>query len=198
MNINIKLFSLICLSFLLLSGCATFQQTDITCSNTDSTAHRTAIRNWDLKGAVAVNANGKGGNASMSWQQRGDRYTLALFGPFGANRVRLEGSPGQVSLHDGKAVQTAATPELLLEQQMGWSVPVNYLLYWVRGLPVPNIPVKHAQKMPDGAWSEFTQQGWRVQYLNYVRTGCAWLPTKLSMTHPTLHVRLVIRQWQIP
>ena len=202
----------LCLFSALLTGCSTFSLTPPPPAQpcgTTSKAQLEAINNWKITGALAVtvrqpeqsetqNRRVTGVNASFNWLQEGKQYTLELFGPFGINRVRLLGSPEKVTLFDGSGeAYTAETPEVLLQQQLGWSVPVTHLLYWIRGLPVPNAPVEHAQKLPNGTFSHFTQQGWVVRYLDHMQVGCTSLPAKISVQHPTLHIRLVLKQWQI-
>jgi outer membrane lipoprotein LolB len=194
------------LSSLLLAGCSTFSFLSSAPKQSCDTTNKfklEAIKNWTNSGALAVTAKhpdgrNTGGNASFNWKQEGKQYTLELFGPFGINRVRLLGSPDKVTLFDGPGeAYTAATPEILLQQQLGWAVPVTHLLYWVRGLPAPHIRIEDAKKLPNGSFSQFTQDGWVVNYLDYTQVGCTLLPAKLSMQHPTLQVRLVIRQWQL-
>jgi outer membrane lipoprotein LolB len=205
-----------CLSILLpilLAGCSTFSLNPpppAQACGTTSKAQLEAIKNWKITGALAVtvrqpaqpgapNGSIAGGNASFNWLQEGKQYTLELFGPFGINHIRLLGSPEKVTLFDGSSkASTATTPEVLLQQQLGWTVPIAHLFYWVRGLPEPNIRVEHAQKLPNGSFSQFTQQGWEIRYLEHMQVGCTSLPAKISVQHPTLSVRLVIKQWQIP
>jgi outer membrane lipoprotein LolB len=103
----------------------------------------------------------------LQWHQTHRNYTIGLIGPIGSNAIQLTGSPGSVLLEtsDGKKFKSTS-PETLLEQQLGWRLPVSSLYYWVRGLPVPDVS---AQKQLDasGRVTTLAQQGWRIEYSRY-------------------------------
>ncbi len=155
------------------------------------------IENWDLKALIAIRNNADANSASLTWQQKKQNYSLSLFGPLGTNSFVLTGAPGKVTLQNPQGQTfSAATPELLLAQQTGWQLPVSYLQYWIRGLPVPNVPAeKHFDTY--NHLSELTQQGWKVQFLRYTSTGHVDLPSKIFINSPTLSVKIIISQWQL-
>ena len=77
--------------------------------------------------------------AGLFWLQRQDYYDIRLSGPLGRGAARLTGRPGQVSLEvANQGRYEASSPEELLGEQLGWSLPVSHLVWWVRGLPAPD------------------------------------------------------------
>ena len=73
-------------------------------------------------------------------------FTLRLHGPFGQGSVLIEGQPGSVSLRRANGqVTRAGSAEALLSQELGWSVPVSVMRYWILGRPAPDYPVTDLQ-----------------------------------------------------
>ncbi|MCL4405901.1 MAG: lipoprotein insertase outer membrane protein LolB [Firmicutes bacterium] len=156
------------------------------------------LTTWNVNALIAIqNYTPPAQNitATLQWQQTNQHYTILIFGPLGSGTAKLIGGPGQVSLitPDGK-VHTAHSPEELLTRETHWRLPVSHLYYWIRGLPVPNLP---ADKQLDqyNHLIQLSQQGWVVQYLDYTSHHALDLPDRISLSNPALHVKIVIKQW---
>lgn len=183
---------------LILAGCATVSSTQPAAENKsvgweDRTTALSNIKNWDLHGLIAVHARNDAFSANWHWQQLANHdYTIEMFGPMGSNSLQITGTPSHVTLEtsDGKKA-SASSPETLLQQQVGWQLPVSNLYYWIRGLPVPNVS---AQKHFD-AYHHLTtlvQQDWTVQYLRYTAVNHVDLPSKMVLTNPAINIKLII------
>lgn len=195
---------LICLLTFWLASCTTLPSNQAPSQDKkqqwDSRAQTlSSIQHWDLKALVAIQNTERhiDWTANLQWMQKPNHYTILLFGPLGTGAVKLTGSSGNVKLEtaDGK-VFSAATPELLMSQQTDWSLPVSNLYYWIRGLPVPNIP---AQKQFDTYHhlTELRQEGWRIQYLRYTSVNNIDIPNKIFLFNPTTRVKIVVNAWNI-
>lgn len=155
------------------------------------------IQSWQLNGKVGVQTAQDSGSATIDWEENRGNYTVNLYAPLGAGTMKLSGRPGSATLvmPDGKKF-TASSPEALLAKNWGFNLPVSYLRYWVRGLPVPGT----AANLHFDAFNRvtsFSQQGWQVQIQSYTRAGGAELPSRLSISSATLHGKLVIHTWNI-
>jgi outer membrane lipoprotein LolB len=193
---------------ILLTSCATqtvpLQQTSSTTKSVDvpTWGNRVEvlsnIEDWDLNALIAIRANAgrQAGSANMKWKQSKQTFDILLFGPLGADAVKLAGKPGHISLQtaDGKTFN-AATPEALLLQQSGWNLPVSNLFYWIRGLPVPKISSKKSFDT-DHRLSQLSQQGWTIQYLRYKTIGKIDVPDKIFLANAQVSVKIVIKNWQ--
>src|SRR5258706_16084370 len=62
------------------------------------------IKNWHIKGAIALRSSHENGSATLNWQQNGPNYSISLFGPFGAGSVQIHGTSTHLILQtaDGK------------------------------------------------------------------------------------------------
>ena len=158
------------------------------------------VDSWQINGKIGVKAvkNGEtqSGSATLYWLQRQDYYDIRLAGPLGRGATRLTGSPAGVELEvANQGRYRAATPEALLEQHLGWQLPVGRLLWWVRGLPEPKS--RSAITLDNqGRLASLTQDEWRVQYLSYAQHEAYWLPERIQLQGPDLNLTLVIKQWQ--
>lgn len=155
------------------------------------------IHAWNLNGKIGVQTPKDSGSASVQWTQSSSNYTLSLSGPLGAGGMVLKGHPGAVSLttSDGKTF-TADSAEDLLAKNWGYKLPVSYLKYWVRGMPVPNIASKTSFDQYNRL-NSMQQQGWNVQYEGYTRTSLGDLPNKMIITSPSMRVKVIISSWQV-
>ncbi|EKD54272.1 MAG: outer membrane lipoprotein LolB [uncultured bacterium] len=163
--------------------------------------HRAAvlsnIQQWNLKGLIALRTSQNAWSANWQWQQTKNNYTILLFGPLGSNSLKLTGNSGGVLLEmaDGKRL-TARDPESLLARQLGWRLPVSFLRYWVRGLPVPTLP---AQKQFDDYHhlAVLMQNDWTIRYLRYTSINGMDVPNKIFLTNPNMSVKIIISEWQL-
>lgn len=160
--------------------------------------HRLAaerMTRWELEGRIALHQNTQGWQANLQWLQRDDEFTIRLSGPLGQGGAYLEGDDTGVALTlSDRSTHRASDPETLMRQRMGWSVPVQGLRYWVRGLPVPHL-AEMRRLDGQGRLSELTQNGWRILFTRY-SAGTPALPTRLELTRGDLRVKLIVEQWK--
>ena len=137
---------LIVFSFIaLLAGCAGFGARESVQGQGNQAQWRehkqqlSSLDGWQIDGKIGIRAPKDSGSGTLFWLQRQDYYDIRLSGPLGRGAARLTGRPGQVSLEvANQGRYEAPTPEALLEEQLGWKLPVSHLTWWVRGLPAPD------------------------------------------------------------
>ncbi|MGF6692929.1 MULTISPECIES: lipoprotein insertase outer membrane protein LolB [Pseudomonas] len=189
-------------ALLLLTGCAalipheTFEGQGNQASWNAHKAQVSTLDGWQISGKVGIRAPKDSGSGTLFWLQRQDYYDIRLSGPLGRGAARLTGRPGKIELEvANQGRYQAETPEALLEEQLGWRLPVSHLLWWVRGLPAPDT---RSRLTLDGAsrLSHLEQDGWQVQYLSYVEQNGYALPERIKLSGENLDVTLVIKDWQ--
>ncbi len=157
------------------------------------------LRNWRASGRVAVSGAADSGSASLHWRQTAEKFTIRLFGPFGQGAVLIQGQPQSVSLRRaGGDIKHAASAEELLSRELGWSVPVTVLRYWILGRPAPGYSVTEMKLNEEDLLGHLKQAGWQVAFQRYRGVGDGWLPVKIELSRDRLRVRIVVSQWQIP
>ncbi|MDQ8039584.1 MAG: lipoprotein insertase outer membrane protein LolB [Rickettsiella sp.] len=190
----------------LLCGCTSFSQhSAITPAKpinhylpwTQRKLQLNALQEWQANGNIAIHSvNGKGVNASFSWQQMKTDYQLRLFGPFGTQSILLIGNPQQVTLLAHNQHITAPSAESLLTQQLGLYLPVSQLYYWLRGLPTP----QSRYTINFDAYNhllQLRQSHWRINYLHYTNIGSIDIPDRIVLSNAQWTVQILITHWDL-
>lgn len=157
-----------------------------------------ALESWAFNGRAALSGDEVASRTvRIRWQQAGGDFAIAFQSPIGQRLAELSGDADGVTLRlPGEAPVVAADSSALLEAALGWYAPVESLRYWVLGLPDPaarGVP----ELDPWGRVTRLRQDGWIVDYAQYVDAGGFELPRRLTVSHPGLHIRLVIDRWDL-
>lgn len=195
---HLLVFSLIAL----LTGCAGLTSKEALEGQGDAQswqAHKQRISSldaWQINGKVGIRAPKDSGSGTLFWLQRQDYYDIRLSGPLGRGAARLTGRPGEILLEvANQGRYQAASPEQLLQDQLGLNLPVSHLLWWIRGLPSPD---SKSRLNLDGQshLAQLSQDGWYVEYPSYAEQNGFWLPERIKLSGYDLQVTLVIKDWQ--
>jgi len=193
---------------LMLSACATLQQEPLPAGLTDQPPADWASRqqelqsfnHWELTGKLAVRQPGDSGSAVINrWTQTQEHYELALSSSFlGIGSTRLAGSPGfiELELSDGETY-ASSDPQGLIYAATGWELPIDALVWWVRGLPAPAGDFRLAFEA-DGQLAQIEQRGWTIRYERWraFMDDRPALPARLTARKDEKLVRLVVSSWQ--
>lgn len=159
-------------------------------------AERTeALDTWILAARVGLRTSQDATSANLDWSQHAHYYRMLLSGPFGSGRSTLEGREGRFSLTTSEGRFEAETPEALMEEQLGWSLPVGALQDWVRGLPGADSDYR-LEEDDLGFPLHLVQDGWTIDYRDWTQAESLWLPRRLVMTYGDLRVTLVVTDWR--
>jgi outer membrane lipoprotein LolB len=151
---------------------------------------------YEVRGRVAVAANGEGINARLRWVQDGERLLLSLQGPLGVGGVQVTSDGESLSFLDshGERLGDAAAREEL-RSHLGFEPPLSSLRYWMLGVPDPAQP---AQETVDDAQQRLTrleQGGWQIEYPAYMPVNGQSLPARVTLQNNGVRVRLLVDSW---
>lgn len=182
---------------ILLTACAPIQPT----APADWRARQQAVDGIDrflIEGRVAARGP-VSGSANLRWQQDAQDYSLRLSGPFGAGAMLIDGSPQGVRVRHKDQTLFTQDPEATLRAELGWTLPVDQLRWWILGLPAPDEPAQmdfdaHARL------ARLQQNGWTVDYQEYRAAASLSpvfdLPRRLELAQGDLRLRVLVDQWQ--
>jgi outer membrane lipoprotein LolB len=156
------------------------------------------IEHWSAEGKIAVQFGDNRESASFQWIQNQNSYAIFLHGPFGQGGTWLRKDKHGVTLENAKGTRKrAATAEALMQQELGWQVPVSNIQHWMRGFAATR--PKPTQTLRDelNRLTELTQQGWQVHYQSFEQINDGWLPTKLTAKRGHVTLKIVIKDWQV-
>lgn len=207
MNRKLSLFVLIFSGFL-ISGCTYFvptpQPVAPTSFQTQSWEKRetdlNALVEWTIRGAFSFDEQGgKPRMASYTWEQHGQTYTIYIHAALNLYGAVIKGSPTEVQLFRGSSKPvTANSPESLMQSQLGYSLPISDLQYWIRGLPAIS---KHSATYDNwGHISTLKQDGWTVHFDRYRSISNepfknVDVPRLLEMSNGNINLRIAIINW---
>jgi outer membrane lipoprotein LolB len=182
----------------LLAGCAAVPRVAADRAAAESgwaqrSAALSALNGFELHGRLAGSA--LGARADLVWQQSADgRFSIRVSGPFGAGAIGLRGDAHQVEVTSRDGVLVTDDPEAWLYRELGWTLPVASLRWWVLGLPAPTAD---ARLRVDGAGraAELRQGQWTLRYTEYADAGDWSLPRRLEASNGEQEFRLLADRW---
>ena len=158
-----------------------------------------ALQSWNLNGRIAVLTAQEGWHAGVRWNEQDGQYHIHLDAPLGQGAAEIIGNDAGVVLRTRDGEFSAASAEDLLEQRLGWGLPVSGLRYWVRGLPDTRAPVERRTLDIAGRLTHLRQAGWDIEFKRYAPAYSLELPDKIFFTSlgtaTTLEIRFVIERW---
>jgi|GEM_PF-823329 len=156
------------------------------------------VESWSVFGKLGLRSATDSFTATLQWRQVGDDYRIRLSGPFGAGALQIEGDEQGVTLRTGEGQEYAAgSPEELLYQHLGWSVPLSGLRYWMLGRTQPEQEVSNLAIDDAGRAKQFAQAHWLIDYQSYRNVGELSLPRKASLTSNRVVANVLVTRWQV-
>ena len=93
-------------------------------------------RLFHLEGRLAVRGADDAMSASFVWDHFAEHFEIELWGLLGQGRTRLTGEAGALTIFTPRGdVVADGDAELLMQRELGWSVPLEVLPDWVQGRP---------------------------------------------------------------
>ncbi len=199
-NLQAVLLSVVLLS---LTGCVSLrlpkkpQAKFQTISKQKRRAKLEKINRWNISGAFSIQQQQHSTLANFNWRQFSrTRYRINIASALNLYQLVIVGKQGLVTLwRSSKKHISARSPEQLLRQAMGWSLPISNLYYWVRGLPAPGSSQSHYDRY--GHLIGLRQQGWTIHLRAYRTVNGVDLPRILQLQRPGLASKIVIKHWQM-
>jgi outer membrane lipoprotein LolB len=183
-----------------LAGCASVKPQGPSTSNAATSLTAQTSRAYQGRFAIQYNdQNGQQRNAygNFSWQETGDTVTLQLRNPLGQTLAIVTSSPASATLElPNRQPLTADNVSTLMQNALGFSLPVEGLRYWLQPSPAPTSRAK-TEKDPEqpSRLKQITQDGWTIDYLAYADAPATGVKrVNLSRAEPPLDIKLVLDQ----
>ncbi|EIF28658.1 outer membrane lipoprotein LolB [Burkholderia sp. Ch1-1] len=181
-----------------LAGCASVKPQGPSTSNAATSVTAQTSRSYQGRFAVQYDdQNGQQRNAygNFSWQETGDTVTLELRNPLGQTLAVVTSSPASATLElPNRQPLTADNVSTLMQNALGFALPVEGLRYWLQPSPAPTSRAR-TEKDPDqpSRLKEITQDGWTIDYLAYAEAPATGVKrVNLTRSEPPLDIKLVL------
>jgi len=156
-----------------------------------------AIEQWGLVGRLSLDDGEDGGSGRLSWDAQPAGSDLDFHGAMGRGAWQLQVREQSATLKEADgAVHTALDVSELMQNRIGWSVPVDALAWWVRGLRAPG-ETDLEQLDADGRLLSLQQHGWTVEFKRYRSVGEIPLPVRLEAQKDNYRVKLAVGRWRL-
>ncbi|MGH8686168.1 MAG: lipoprotein insertase outer membrane protein LolB [Burkholderiales bacterium] len=147
---------------------------------------------FELTARFAAHYGSDAASGQLAWRHGPGRDEVLISSPFGQGIARVTRLPSHTTLvTSDERHYSAADPETLTEQVLGFRLPLKGLADWVRARPAPEAPAQ-VERASDGRLLALEQFGWRVEYQAYE----AGRPSRLRLSYPGLDLRLAISEWK--
>lgn len=140
-------------------------------------------------------------SARILWQQTPDALDLALEGPMGLGKMHLLEADGLAVLTRGEQlVAQGARADQVLQQGLGLQapVPLQQLMFWIRGLPGDAVSAKRDKQGKLSSLQFKDEQGihWQARFRRYENWDGAQVPSLITASGGPYSVRVVLKNWQ--
>lgn len=193
------LFSLLLLT-VVLSGCSLKPRTDGPALTAQQRLDRIEqLQHFELTATMGIQSPADNVSGSLHWQQQADDYQARMNNSFGISIFRLDSSAGSTRLQvRGEDYQASNSSELMLALT-GWSLPLDEMPLWLKGLAGSNASAKEYDELD--RLIAFTLQDrsgylWQVRYESFFSDSLA-LPRRIVVQSDDIRIRLLIRSWQL-
>lgn len=161
-----------------------------------SSVARDSLQSFSLNGRFSVRQDGKGYVGAIRWRHAGERDELVVSSPLGQAVAEIISDAGGARLtrSDGSS-QDAEKADLLLQSLIGYPLPLDRLVDWLRGRHPAGAALTLDDRQRPLSWRH---EEWRI---DYAYDSDAWqaLPTRLFVERlGYFELRLRIDEWQTP
>ncbi|MCC2624223.1 MAG: lolB [Burkholderiales bacterium] len=121
----------------------------------------TIDKNFDISGRFSITTPKKNDYGNFTWARQGESESLELRSPIGSVVAKISIESKAATLETKDKTYTGNDLDKLLQDNLGFTLPMQSLHYWIQGVALPNMPID--SNLADG----FVQLGWKVEYLDW-------------------------------
>lgn len=149
-----------------------------------------------FNGRVSVKHGAQREKAGVRWVHKANEDEILLLAPLGQTVARIQRDENKATLVASGRGYSAQDMESLMQQVLGWQLPLSGMRYWVVGLSAPESESSF-EMAASGQLGLLRQQGWEIRYARYTSEKMDALPLRLSLKRDGMEVLLVIDEWEL-
>lgn len=153
------------------------------------------INQFLVQARIAAQTPDRSFSGATRWLHQGENDDIAVLSPLGGQIASIKKSVDGVVLNtsDGK-IFNAKNVEDLTADNLGWSLPLTGLSFWILGRPTHKL-AQDIEWDLNGRITKLSQDGWKIEYAQYEHIGDYWMPKKILLSSPLLNLKLVVQEW---
>lgn len=191
-----------CLIIAALAGCSVLQRsqpTSIPLNITERESQLLALQQFTLQATVGIKSPEDSITGNLRWQQQDQaHYSARLSNFLGISLFELTDSAQGSSISVKGETYYAVDTSTLLLQLSGWSMPLQDMPLYLRGLPGNtgrNIQRDQYNRVTGFELTDSTGIVWQLEYQSFFPDGLS-LPKRLLLSSNDTQIKIVIRSWQ--
>ncbi len=165
------------------------------------------IQKFSLKGRIGISNSQDSFSSNFRWQQNAFQdFQFRMYGVLGNTYVLMNSKPNWSTLETGDdRFLEGPDASILIAKTMSWTIPLNYLSDWIKGVPT-GVGQDQIAINQDGTLQTLNYQGpstsfehtYTVSYEKYKVFSGRPMPTKIRITN-TLGDKIIlsIRSWEL-
>lgn len=150
---------------------------------------------FTLDGRIAVKYDGSHPAGGFHWLHDADSDDILMLAPLGVTVAHIRRDASGATLEASGKHYSAQDSGELMQQVLGWRLPLEGLPYWVMGMPVPGT-MASVERAANGQISLLQQDGWNIRYTAYATPAADSLPLRMTLQREGLEIRLLIDEWK--
>ena len=154
-------------------------------TNTTDVSHHLYQDDIQLSGKISVRYENENKPqqlpGSFEWEQRGQHLQITLFSPLGQTLAKITQDENRAILEqDGQAPRYAQNLDQLLQDSLGWALPVSGLRDWLQGFVRQADGKQQALSRID---QKLDSDGWTLRYASWQSE--IYLPKRIELNRYT-------------
>ena len=194
------------LSFILFQGCSSLQKSsqvdtthEIPADWSAKASQLEALKHWKLIGKIGIRTSTNSFTAAINkWQQADSSFVIDLSSTFfGLGATKLIGTPNFLTIVEaGEDPLSSYEPNLLINEALGFPLPISSLSWWIKGLPTPN-GSHEIQFNSNGDIASLEQNQWHLSFSKHKIVNGLSLPGKIKLERDDVRIILAVKQWTL-
>ena len=185
-----------------LSGCSLMQRpvpAETPLNHSQREQQLLLMQQFALQASVGIKTRDESISGNLRWQQQdAAHYSARLSNFLGISLFELTDSEhGSAITIKGETYQAVDTSTLLL-QLSGWSMPLQDMPLYLRGLPGSkgrNIQRDEFDRVTAFTLTDSTGISWQLEYQSFFPDALS-LPKRVTLKSSDTQIKIVIRSWQ--
>ena len=157
------------------------------------------IKHWQTIGKINIRTPEDSVTVAINnWTQTQQSFSIDLSSTFfGLGATKLFGNEQFLTIlkSDDKPL-SSNQPNLLVSQTLGFPLPISYLPFWIKALPMPE-HFFNIQFYQNGLPKSLFQDSWKLEFSKYMFKNGLPFPGKIKLQHKDTRIILVIKKWTL-
>lgn len=159
------------------------------------------LNHWQASGKLIFKSPQKKFSASLNWFQQAQKSDIRLTTFLGISIMKMVNDGHRSTLHtDGKTF-ASDSPEQLLYETTGITLPVNELPDWMKGASGEyrhhTTEFDQMHRITQIKLLDAANQPWQIDYLDYQPVAEHQLPKKIRLSGGDIVATIKISQWEL-